>query len=76
MKIKRQLQKKINEVILRERTNLVGYKQLLKQKWTVKNREMERGLASDNYAGVLPEMLETIAETRRFVDRKTEDASK
>lgn len=37
---------------------------------------MERGLASDNYAGVLPEMLETIAETRRFVDRKTEDASK
>ena len=77
MKIKRQLQNKnLNEVILRERTNLVGHKQLIKQKWTIKNWEMKRGLASDNYASVLPEMLEAIAETSRFVYRKTEDASK
>jgi len=27
---------------------------------------MKRGLASDNYAGVLPEMLEAIAEANRF----------
>jgi threonine aldolase len=27
---------------------------------------MKKGLASDNYAGVLPEMLEAIAEASRF----------
>ncbi len=27
---------------------------------------MKKGLASDNYAGVLPEMLEAIAEANRF----------